>query len=88
MAVYRQQDSKFWWYKFTWNGQSIRRSTKQTNKRVAGKPPTRPGSPKAKLESSRSNPPRPSSFSLKGSCKPFPCALRRSPELSRFTRRS
>src|ERR1035438_5148521 len=35
MAVYRQQDSKFWWYKFTWNGQSIRRSTKQTNKRVA-----------------------------------------------------
>ena len=35
MAVYKQQESKFWWYKFTWNGQSIRRSTKQTNKRVA-----------------------------------------------------
>ena len=35
MAVYKQQESKFWWYKFTWNGQSVRRSTKQTNKRVA-----------------------------------------------------
>src|SRR5579872_4445074 len=35
MAVYKQQESKFWWYKFTWNGQLIRESTKQTNKRVA-----------------------------------------------------
>src|SRR5262249_8841300 len=26
---------KYWWYKFTWNGEPIRESTKQTNKRVA-----------------------------------------------------
>ena len=46
MAVYKQQESKFWWYKFTPNGQSIRRSTNTTNKRVAEQmeagPPTRP----------------------------------------------
>jgi len=35
MAVYKQPKSKNWWYKFTWNGESIRESTKQTNKRVA-----------------------------------------------------
>jgi integrase len=35
MAVYKQPKSKYWWYKFTWNGESIRESTKQTNKRVA-----------------------------------------------------
>jgi len=35
MAVYKQPKSKNWWYKFTWNGQAIRESTKQTNKRVA-----------------------------------------------------
>jgi len=35
MAVYKQQKSKYWWYKFTWNGELIRMSTKQTNKRVA-----------------------------------------------------
>jgi len=35
MAVYKQKESKFWWYKFTWNGKRIRKSTKQTNKRVA-----------------------------------------------------
>jgi len=35
MAVYKQQKSKYWWYKFTWNGELIRESTKQTNKRVA-----------------------------------------------------
>jgi Phage integrase, N-terminal SAM-like domain len=34
MAVYKQKDSKNWWYKFTWNGEPIRESTKQTNKRV------------------------------------------------------
>jgi integrase len=33
--VYKQKKSKYWWYKFTWNGESIRESTKQTNKRVA-----------------------------------------------------
>lgn len=35
MAVYKQSRSKYWWYKFTWNGELIRESTKQTNKRVA-----------------------------------------------------
>lgn len=35
MAVYKQAKSKYWWYKFTWNGEAIRESTKQTNKRVA-----------------------------------------------------
>jgi integrase len=35
MAVYKQAKSKKWWYKFTWNGELIRESTKQTNKRVA-----------------------------------------------------
>jgi hypothetical protein len=35
MAVYKQKGSKFWWYKFTWKGEPVRRSTKQTNKRVA-----------------------------------------------------
>src|SRR5215475_9660507 len=33
--VYKQRKSKNWWYKFTWNGELIRESTKQTNKRVA-----------------------------------------------------
>jgi hypothetical protein len=35
MAVCKQPKSKNWWYKFTWNGEAIRESTKQTNKRVA-----------------------------------------------------
>lgn len=35
MAVFKQKGSKNWWYKFTWNGEPIRESTKQTNKRVA-----------------------------------------------------
>jgi len=35
MAVYKQPKSKCWWYKFRWNGEQIRESTKQTNKRVA-----------------------------------------------------
>src|SRR6476659_662033 len=35
MAVYKQLKSKNWWYKFNWNGEQIRESTKQTNKRVA-----------------------------------------------------
>lgn len=33
--VYKQKTSKYWWYKFVWNGEPIRESTKQTNKRVA-----------------------------------------------------
>ncbi len=33
MAVYKR--GKVWWYKFTWNAEPIRESTKQTNKRVA-----------------------------------------------------
>src|SRR5712671_5199926 len=35
MAIYKQPKSKNWWYKFTWNGDVIRESTKQTNRRVA-----------------------------------------------------
>jgi integrase len=35
MAVYKQPKSRNWWYKFTWNGDPIRESTKQTNRRVA-----------------------------------------------------
>jgi integrase len=33
MAVYKR--GKIWWYKFTWNGEQIRESTKQSNKRNA-----------------------------------------------------
>ncbi len=33
MAVYKR--GNVWWYKFTWNGEQIRESTKQSNKRVA-----------------------------------------------------
>jgi integrase len=33
MAVYRR--GKIWWYKFNWNGEPIRETTKQSNKRVA-----------------------------------------------------
>jgi integrase len=33
MAVFRR--GKIWWYKFNWNGKTIRESTKQTNKRTA-----------------------------------------------------
>ena len=33
MAVYKR--GKIWWYKFTWTGEPIRESTKQTNKRTA-----------------------------------------------------
>ncbi len=33
MAVYKR--GRVWWYRFTWNAEAIRESTKQTNKRVA-----------------------------------------------------
>src|SRR5437868_1160659 len=33
MAIYKR--GKVWWYKFNWNGEPIRESTKQLNKRVA-----------------------------------------------------
>lgn len=33
--VYKRENSKYWWYKFIWNGEPVRESTKQTNKRVA-----------------------------------------------------
>ena len=33
MGVYKR--GRVWWYRFTWKGQAIRESTKQTNKRVA-----------------------------------------------------
>jgi len=35
MAVYKQKGSKNWWFKFTFNGQQFRESTKQANKRIA-----------------------------------------------------
>jgi len=35
MGVYKQKGSKNWWYKFAWNGETIRESTKVTNKRAA-----------------------------------------------------
>ena len=35
MAVYKQKGSRKGWYKFNWNGEQVRQSTKQTNKRVA-----------------------------------------------------
>src|SRR3954470_2237638 len=35
MAVYKRPKGKYWWYKFTWNGELIRESTKQANKRIA-----------------------------------------------------
>jgi len=35
MAVYKQVKSNNWWYKFTFNGEAIRESTKQTNQRLA-----------------------------------------------------
>ncbi len=34
MGIYRR--GKVWWYKFTWNGEVVRESTKQANKRIAG----------------------------------------------------
>ena len=33
--VFKRERSKYWWYKFIWNGELVRESTKQTNKRVA-----------------------------------------------------
>ena len=33
MGVYKRGDT--WWFRFNWNGETIRESTKQTNKRVA-----------------------------------------------------
>ncbi len=33
--VYKQKTSKFWWFKFSWNGEVIRESTKQANQKVA-----------------------------------------------------
>ncbi len=35
MAVYKR--GNVWWYKFTWNGEPIRESTKLSNKRSAEK---------------------------------------------------
>jgi integrase len=33
--VFKQKSSKYWWYKFVWNGELVRESSRQTNKRVA-----------------------------------------------------
>jgi hypothetical protein len=51
--VYKQAKSKNWWYKFNWNGEQIRESTKQTNKRLPNRWRRRiePHSPRAKWES-------------------------------------
>lgn len=35
MSVYQRGESKIWWFKFNWRGETIRESTKQTNRRVA-----------------------------------------------------
>lgn len=35
MGLYKQRGSNNWWYKFAWNGETIRESTKVSNKRVA-----------------------------------------------------
>jgi hypothetical protein len=35
MSVYKQPNSKYWWFKFVWKGELLRESTKQTNKRIA-----------------------------------------------------
>jgi len=35
MAVYKPRKSRYWWYKFVWQGRLLRETTKQTNKRVA-----------------------------------------------------
>jgi len=35
MGVYKQRGSKNWWYKFSWNGETIPESAKVTNKRAA-----------------------------------------------------
>lgn len=33
--VYKQPKSKYWWYKFTWEGEPVRKSSRQTNRRIA-----------------------------------------------------
>ena len=33
MSVYKR--NRVWWYRFTWRGEPIRESTKQTNRRIA-----------------------------------------------------
>jgi integrase len=35
MAVFKPRKSRYWWYKFVWQGRLRRETTKQTNKRVA-----------------------------------------------------
>ncbi len=37
MAVYKRAGSKYWWYKFIWNGERIQKSAKTANKRTAEK---------------------------------------------------
>jgi integrase len=33
--VFKQKSSKYWWFKFVWNGALVRESAKTTNKRIA-----------------------------------------------------
>ena len=56
MAVYKR--GKIWGYKFNWNGETIRESTKQTNKRTAEKieAATKHVSRRAKSESATERP--------------------------------
>ncbi len=35
MKLYRHSKSKFWWFRFTWNGRQVRESTRVTDKRQA-----------------------------------------------------
>jgi hypothetical protein len=35
MAAYKEAKSRYWWCNFAWHSERIRKSTKQTNKRLA-----------------------------------------------------
>ena len=53
MAVYKR--GPVWWYRFNWNAELIRKSTRQSNKRVVNRsrPLTRRHSQRVKLESAK-----------------------------------
>src|SRR5437879_3157138 len=35
MSIYKRDGSKFYWYKFMWNGETLRESTRQANRNTA-----------------------------------------------------
>jgi len=37
VELYKKRDSRFYWYDFKWRGKRYRSSTKETNKKRAGK---------------------------------------------------